>query len=614
MFLLILSSSIEAQVMATSSQTTSPADFQNIGFRQEFNTYLWHYQINTQRLRYKKWHVVVSERFNSSMLRLRGQNFKWKDDQNFNFTVNYSLWPALTLVSRIVSLAFLDRQSGLNNDIRTHSGAIGVKYSPRRNVFASAEVGPKWDHRLNQHDYGTHYRVDVAANRLDWEGYNNSLSAALGQDVFAVRRNNNFYINYLVSKEFVPGTSDTLRTWVVNRRRDNYASVAGDIESLRESVKALDNSLLYQISRDVNFGLNSVIQFKNVELISLSGSETLRQRKRNDQSVHNTLSLNILKKRFKSHINLSYWSQTQRYDINLGKVGLPFSRRTAFITPDNESNRLRMSTDLSLKMTPSDSLFAYFSISRFMYDTPDTNNFDDRDELRINSRLLFYHSFNPSLKLELEANVNLYHLVYIFGERSADNNWNRIFRLRPAIVYQPAVNFRLKQAFEVLANYVDYDFEDPNVLTKSFVFRKFALDDSLRWRFGYRTSFILNYRLQLEENGQLSWEQWLERVLVTRQSHWLRIYLRYDVGEKLILSPGLTYYGRTEWRHKTDPFGVEIKEKSAVYSSFGPILQLHYMPSRSVQFVLDSMRQAVDGPTQERYYINNIDLHLNWYF
>ncbi len=548
------------------------------------------------------------------MLRLAGEEYKWKDDQNLSLMIDYNLLPGLVLQSGLSSINFLDRQSGFNNDIQTNTASFGFRFTPTPKVSASAYIGPKWDARFNQQDYGSHFSVDLSAYHFDWEGYDNSLQASLGQDRFAVRQNKNFNLNYVVQKEFAPGTADSLRIVTMNRRRDNYTSLAGDIESLRENVKAIYNSLSYRVSGDVSLSLLSVLQFKNVELISYSGTTQLRQRKRNDQSVSNDLVLNIDRERFDSRIRLSYWGQTQRYDIEMGKTGLPFSRRTAFITPDNQSGRLTLSTDTGLKLTRADSLSAYVSVSRFQYDTPDTNNFDDRDELRINSRFIAVHVFSPFLKLELQANVNLYHLVYIFGERSADNNWNRIFRLKPSIDFTPGDRFGFKQSFEVLANYVDYDFEDPNVLTKSFVFRKFAMDDSLRWRIGRKTTLLFDYKLQLEENGQLSWEQWVERVLVTRRSHWMRAFWRYTLNKTFILSPGFTFYQRDEWRHRTDPFGVEVREKSASYSSYGPILRMRYSPSEKLQLVVDSVRQAVLAPNLDRYYINNIELRLNWYF
>ena len=583
------------------------------GFHQEFNTYIWNYQLNTTKKIGKKTQFSLQENFRSSMLRLSNNEDRWKDDQNLKVIFNYQILPTFIIESGLASISFVDKQSGFNNDIQTHVGQVGIKMFPLPNVSVLANVGPKWDYRLEQKDVGTTVDASVAANDVDLGGYNNNLYVTIDQDRFSERQNRDFNFQHLISKEFVPGTSDSIRIFDTYQRRDNYTSQTGDIESIRESVRGLNNLLSYKVSDVVRLRARSTFQFKNVELQSVSTNEE-RLRKRNDQYISNSLSMQLEKKKMTGGLHLTYWSQIQSYDIETDKSNTPFSKRTAFVTPDNESNRLLLTSDFGLKLGRADSVYTYFSVSRFQYDTPDTNNFDDRDELRLNSRFVGIHRFSPFLKLELNASVNLYHLVYIFGERSADNNWNRIFSLNPRLEFTPNKNFRLKQSFEVLANYVDYDFEDQSVLTKSFVFRKFAVEDSVLWRVSLKSMISVGYRLELEENGQLSWDDWTERVLITRRSQWFRVLWNYSILQKFTLAPGFSVYSRNEWRHNNDQFGVEVIEKADNYSSYGPIFRLYYLPSQKLQLTINANRQAVHAPGQKKYYLNNIDIRLNWYF
>ena len=217
------------------------------------------------------------------------------------------------------------------------------------------------------------------------------------------------------------------------------------------------------------------------------------------------------------------------------------------------------------------------------------------------------------LKVDIQASVNLFHMVYIYGERSADNNWNRIFRLRPGIHINPSDRLRFSQVFEVLANYVDYDFNDEFSLTKSFVFRKFAMDDSLRLQITDRTRLLLDYRLQLEENGQLNWEEWTERVLAARQNQWFHIRWHYSIADKFVLAPGYTFYRRDEWRHSVDQFGVERRERQGVHISHGPVLRLFYRPSRRIRLIFDGVRYAVKPAAGAEYFTNNLELVMNLY-
>jgi len=585
-----------------------------IRFKQEFNTYVWNYNINTYKIVKNHWQFFLAEKFRSSLLNLSNENDKWKDDQDLDVKLGYFLLPSLIFQSRLASVVFLDKQSGFNNDIRTHQGNIGIEYTPLANIRAKAHIGPKWDNRFNQNDQGFNYNFEITAKNFQWEKYENSLDFLLGKDQFSQRQNQDVNFQYSVSREFVPGTADSLRLVTTNQRRDNYTSNTGDIESWRENIKGLDNVLLYKLSKNMNMRLRSGLYFKDVEILSSYNEIEQKRRKRRDQRFSHNLLLVLKRKKIKSQMQLSYWSQKQVYDIDLGKSNVPFSRRTAFVTPNNESDRFMFITGLGANLTRNDSLYSYFSISKYQYDTPDTNNFDDRDELRMNSRFIAFHRFSPVLNFELQASVNLYHMVYIFGERSADNNWNRIFMLRPVIHFSPNKRVKFKQSFEVLANYVDYDFEDKSVLTKSFIFRKFSINDSLQYQIAPRTTFLFDYRLQLEENGQLSWDEWTEKVLLSRRNQWLHFLLNYKPHDYFRIAPGYSYYLREEWRHKTNQSGVEKKEKSGSYTSQGPVLRLYYVPSKKIKFIFNAIRYKVNPPDQREYFINNIELILNWMF
>ena len=586
----------------------------NVRFKQEFNTYLWSFDFNTLNVIHNRWQFNMAEHFQSSLLNVSSNDDKWKDDQTFKLNLDYRLLNNLQINSQLASVVFLDRQSGFTNDIRTHTGNLGITYTPTPKIRAKLYLGPKWDKRYEQNDHGYNYSIQAGASDLEWDEYHNSLDFSLNHEDYDTRQNYDINAQYNMTREFATDTFDSLHIFTTNQRRDNYTSFTGDVESLREQVRGVDNALDYLISDHSKLTLRSGIYFKDVEILSFLNQNEEKRRKRNDQRLSQDVFLNQRFSRLTTRLQLSYWSQKQLYDIEVDNKGLPFSQRTAFITPDNESSRIMMVGGAGLGLTRKDSLYTYVSVSKYSYDTPDTNNFDDRDELRINSRVNAMHKFNPEFEIELQASVNLYHMVYIFGERSADNNWNRIFTLRPMLYYHPGERFQWRQSFEVLANYVDYDFDDLNLLTKSFVFRKFSVEDSLQYNFTTRSNLQLDYRLQMEENGQLSWDQWTERVLVSRTKQSLRVLYGYRPQPYFRINSGYTYYVREEWKHNTNAFGVEEKTKAGVYTSQGPIVRFIYAPSQKTQFILDAIRYKVNAPDQPEYYINNIELKLNWIF
>ena len=613
-FVVLLFHCTVAKAMTNPRRMLSMPRIGAVGFQQDFNNYLWLYDLNISQRFGQRWQISGAERFRSSLLRVGSSNDKWKDDQTLNLTLQYQALPNLSLLTTGSFISFLDQQTGYQSDIRTIATAAGIEYA-KEDIFQSkAMVGPKWDTRYGLHDSGRYYAIDVHANELDFEGYRNNLALSFNQDQYRIRKNYNYHANYAVARQFHAGTSDSLRIILGKQRRDNYLSSLGDIESFQENIKGFDNFLIYGITPGMRLRLDSRVLFKNVQVRHMNDSIEQRRRERNDQLFSNSLTSLLRVGPVHGYLRLLYENQQQKYRVSEEKVQTPFSKRTAFVTPDNENSTLALTSRLSTAFTFVDSLSGYFSISKFQYDTPDTNNFDDRDELRINTMLIAQRVLGPFLKLKILASVNLYHTVYIFGERSADNNWNRIFRLRTDMDYRPSTRLSFKQSFEVLANYIDYDFDQSGSTVKSFVFRKFAADDSLRFSFTKRMTGYVDYRLQLDEHGRLFWERWAEQVLMTRVSHWLRISLKYSVGPKTWVAPGYTLYRRDEWRHQTDPFGVISKQKARGFVSRGLTMQLLYQPSRRIRVRLSAIRLAIDTQPQSRYFVNNIDLQLFWYF
>ncbi len=583
-----------------------------LGYRQEFNTYQWTADALIDKQVTNRWHVLFRENIQTSMLRTSERD-RWKDDQRAGLKLAYRLLPELSLQTEFESLVFLDKQSGFNNDVRNHFGALGLVYQPLPNLYTSFNAGPKWDSRYSQNDRGLNCGLTLRGSQFELAGYENDVNVSIGEDRYDRRKNSNIMANVRTNKRFTDNAADSLDIYYTNQRRDNYVSSLGDIESQREDIKGLRNTLFYGINPSLNMRLYTSLEFKNVELLQYGDNSEDRRRKRNDQRFSNDLAFILTRKKLNGRLNVLYLIQEQRYDLTVN--GRPFSERTAFVTPDNSSSRLMTTGQLTSRFSNRDSTSAYFSISKFQYDTPDTSNFDDRDELRINTRASYSHWFNSTLRLDLQASVNLYHMVYIFGQRSADNNWNRILLLRPSIEYKPTEKFRLHQSFEVLSNYVDYDFEDPNVQTRSFVFRKFALTDSLEWKVFPRSSFLFDYRLQLEENGQLYWEQWAQNLIAARSKQWFHFLWQFQLKGQLYLMPGYSIYRRVEWRYKNNAaLGTQVKERAGLYISHGPILKLRLTPGHKLRLFVEATRYKVSVTGQNAYHVNNIDLGLNWLF
>ncbi len=598
-------------VVSAASESSAPVRSVTVGSRQEFNTYLWNAELSFLQPLSKRWQLLFGESFKSSMLRLSSEGDRWKDDQSLQTQLSYDLLPALRLYTRGRALSFYDRQSGFNNDLQTSSAVVGAQFSPGRRLTADLSSGMKSDFRLGHRDRGFTYDAALSGRDLEWQGYDQRFEFALDEDRFARRRNSNMTARWQVGKNFSGNAADTLRLYVGGRRRDNYLSAGNDLESQKEEIKSGTNVLHYRLTEGMNLVVASQFEFKNVELAHL-GETAVRRRKRNDQKIGNDLSLLWLLQNWQGEVSLSHLFLQQKYDL-ASDSDRPFSSRIAFVTPDNVSSRFVLNGRLQGRIG-ADSLTLAASANRFRYDTPDTANFDDRDELRINTRAAWMHRFSPELRTEWTAGVNLYHMVYIYGERSADNNWNRIIFLRPELIWTPSRLFFLHQSFEVLANYVAYDFEESPASARSFAFRKMAINDSLRWQIMPRTALLADYRLQLEENGRFSWKDWSERIVGTRTLQWLNLSWQFTAQERLSSSAGFAVFNRREWRHSTDVFGRSRRDKAGTFLSRGPVLRLRYAASSLILLQVDASRYLVSSDGRAPYFVNSIELAVRCVF
>jgi hypothetical protein len=281
------------------------------------------------------------------------------------------------------------------------------------------------------------------------------------------------------------------------------------------------------------------------------------------------------------------------------------------LAPDNVYSLSTLSWHTAWQFLPSDSLNLYATIQRFRYDTPDPENYDDRDELRMRIILQEIHDFSPDLSMHLTLSVHFIHFVYIFGERSADNSWNRILRFSPTLVWKPTSFLRISQTAEVLANYVDYDFEAQFINTRSFLYRKFRLEDSTWVNITPRLTFHLHYRLELDENGKFLWDEWVEQRLIDRQSHTLSLSLDYMPLRRLHVTPGIQFFDRKGYRYNPAADVQEPGELNSHFESKGPFLRIRYHTDR-IRIFLAASTIATSTLQVSKQYLSRIDLRLSW--
>jgi hypothetical protein len=591
------------------TQTTNTLQ---LSFRQDFNSYLWRTRFFRVIPLKNKHRLVLSEIYNADLLQSSVPSDKWKDDHLFTLNYLYDLTPWIRAGSLVRSKIFADRQTGFLNDFSTHLFAAGWIASPTRKLEIRNYLGWKSDRRYDRTSNGLFYQIQSASLPFEVEKYSNQFMVDFQRDNFRGRRNRDFLFNYRLSRQFYTNTSDSLNVQVGYRKKTYFISETGDLETRIERETNLTNWLSYQISPSILWNLSTRVYSRSSSVDQVVEQTSSGRREKDDRGTDWESLLRFRLGGTRSGIGMRYSSHDQSYSSSISITPSPFIGSIGI--PDNRGRTFAGQAYLHWAPSSKDSLTTRITISRFRYDTPDSNNFDDRDEFRSSMLLGYERRFSPSLEIGVESKAYLHHLVYLFSERSANNNWNRIIQLGTYLRFRPTPGLTWFQRAEVQANYTTFDFEDLQFRIRSFVYRKFTIIDSIRIGRQDNFQFRLFHRMELEENGQLFWKTFSEQLLLNRRNHYLTFGCQYPIIDNLMAHIAVTGYLRREWRFKPSSLGNMIKEKQKDFLSYGPQVRLSLPSGRRRQASVSISRLHVSTPSGQSYAVNQVDLNAHWQF
>jgi hypothetical protein len=590
---------------------SAPTDSLQTSYIRGLNSESWGGSLQFQKTFSNHYHIFISEFLSSSLLHFKPDEDKWKDQSDLTLLLSRDLsrFFSISLIGK--SYFFSDKQTGYVNDIKNNVIGLGTTYI-NKNFQIPLQLGVIEDQRYERKDSGIQYQFGMNAPHFDLDEYINTFNMTYEMEDLEKRKNTTFTISYLVNRQFQPGTSDSLRLTSNQMRRDYYVSASGEIESREEKSQTAENSLIYRISNGLFCRIHGALSARQLHISRIENPGKEQNHEREDFNAYGAIDIDFKTSSSWSNISFNYAAQDQKYRVTKDGSALSvYSGLSLIKAPDNESAYTTLSFQSGWRFFSRDSLHLTAYLQRFRYDTPDPENYDDRDELRIQFALNEFHRFSSVLSMCIKCNVNLLHFVYIFGEKSADNNWTRIFRLNPEINWSPSPNWKWKQSVEVLANYISYDFESILPSIKSFLYRKFRLEESLESKVSQKLSFQLMYRLELDENGKFLWDDWMEQKLVDRYSHTFQLYLNYSLWNSLTIQPGYTYYSRKGYKYI--PYNIfEIQKDIQIdFQNYGPSIAINYVSNR-LRLNLTASKLATETLHLQKQILNRFNLKLSW--
>ncbi|MCH8568925.1 MAG: hypothetical protein LAT67_11700 [Balneolales bacterium] len=246
-------------------------------------------------------------------------------------------------------------------------------------------------------------------------------------------------------------------------------------------------------------------------------------------------------------------------------------RRTDILQNSNfEQRRLELFTLNRIQTGENNLSTVSGRLSIFNYDTPQLNR-DDRDELYFQILLGNRHQFRDDFWMQFTLAGEATHTVYLFSERSIENNWRRSVRFSPEFGWEPANWIQTRHRFLIRANYTVDDFELPGRPRNDQASREFLAESGADFRIDSEWSAGISLSRSELRIGRLNWEEfreiptdtlitWDSRAQITHRSGnvltsvGVRYFTKYDfLPRATIIAPDQDAAGNPIDRTRTAP-------------------------------------------------------------
>ncbi|MDE3057281.1 MAG: hypothetical protein KGJ59_04920 [Bacteroidota bacterium] len=575
----------QANFLFPSVSTRTDTNGASLRFERNLDTYQWN-ALTRYHEQSENWIVGLSEQYNFSLIRL--QQSSLRDEQNFSFNIARKISPAFSLKAKTESFILSDNQSlGISN-AGIHSGVAGIEVNPFPGISVSSLAGIRFDKQQQYEDEGAAYELDGRTDTLEYGGYRSRFSFDINQSSIAPRffRNNDSYAFF--RKDFVEGSFDTLNFHWSDTRWDFYIpadtlvqkqfGVSANIQTRGEELLSFVNVLQYGIVRNLTMvvqmsgnsrSIRRAYRYTSLADLNAILYNTSVQESYLDGGVDMSYAgESLLQASFGIHVNER--DEKHLLDRIPGvDNNAQINRAEKESRLDNTARRTMLQGLVYSQFSEHDNIVLQSSASLLRYDTPDSLNTDDRDELLMDFALRETHVFNPIVALSLAANATVGHIVYLFKERSANNNWNRIFRFSPEVQYTPSPDFRMFNSFEVLANYTVFDFESLLPSVQSYSYRQFAFMDSSAYDVSSRLGIDMYFYLRLYERGVLHWQEFSERPQQYVEEATFSPQVRYGNLRGMYFAVGFRSFAQNRYRY------VETRRVfDGNFFSYGPTMAI----------------------------------------
>ena len=338
------------------------------------------------------------------------------------------------------------------NSASISNAALFATYTPEDKIYVSPFIGYSNNRQIGENDSGLLLGFEGLVDNLDISNWNINADVRLRDEDISPRKNTIRNLAFVASSIFEENVTNTIGVKLFQARKDfyylsdpatlAYFNVVDNIQSRTESGYIIEDRLKYNhvlpfLSLDLLGRINyrSIDRDTRYKLPQVTSSSAF-DAKVDELKIELESNASIVTDKFNGTLRLNY---SERDENNIAKNYLgqsnPFfdERSNLESMKNNSTIRGTLSFIGNYDFSKDDRLFFSLYQNKLRYDTPSTENFDDRDEVLSMVRLKYSRVLTPFFTafINLEGTYN--HVVYIFSENSSNNNVNRVIRLSSGV-------------------------------------------------------------------------------------------------------------------------------------------------------------------------------------
>ncbi|MGB9697564.1 MAG: hypothetical protein ACP5P3_10000 [Ignavibacteria bacterium] len=530
--------------------------------------------------------INISETYNSDVTKL-GNNF-FRNYNNLKAIASYNLLKNLYVGSGIQSRIISDeKQIEINKD-RNDFYFVNLEYT-RSNFFIDSKLGYRIQDQIGIQDDGISAALSSQIKDLEILRFRTNSTISLLLDNLSEKSNYNYAFSTTIDKNFSDKTSNRTKVQVSFLRNDFYIpattsiisqyGVNNNIQMRNDNIAWVENELKYDISKAFLFTTYASIQLRDIKnrykYIPPASNiifDNIYNTYITDNSYKIGITLDAVLKQFSSILNLQYSERNEQhsaYEIQ----GLSQQQMSEIQKIEISKNNLSRITSLVFETQYSVSNTNFFkgSISSLIlrYDTESKDNLDDRDELYVTAQITHRYDNLLNFIAETSFEFNSVTLNYLFKERSANNNTNKIYKLTSKTFYSPFNFFTTKNLFQVLANYTVYQYEDLVSQIQSFSFRQFLFNDSTHLKLNTRIFLDFTGNLRIYEQGVYNDKNFTVKPINYYDERTIQSEIGYFISDLFIVSLGVRHFIQRYYNYDK---GTKYLRRT--YVNYGPLVEI----------------------------------------